>query len=306
MRDSETDRFIAGVAREGAADGFESGFASRTVQRILEEESASHLVRQAAVRPPGVWPLAGHWVRPALALAGAVLLVLAVDWSMPHRLSSDGVAPAEYRLSDGSEVSLAPGSHLLVRRFRFHSSRRVQLEGEAFFVVAHEARPFQVSTPNAAVTVTGTRFNVRSRGGQTTVSVEEGGVLVQSRDGASGEGDRSLAPGRNADRLQLGPGQSALVTAQGVLSEDRYSVEEALSWREGGLTLVELPLVEILAELERRFAVRLESDPSVRQLPATYISREAPSVESVLDAVCFALNLRYRPIRDGYRIETAP
>uniref|UniRef100_UPI003FEEB2B9 FecR family protein n=1 Tax=Phocaeicola sp. TaxID=2773926 RepID=UPI003FEEB2B9 len=91
-----------------------------------------------------------------------------------HRTAAAGDAPSAYNtldipaggeyayvLPDGTKVRLNSMTRL---RYPVHftgSERRVELQGEAYFEVAHDARkPFIVRTGRGDITVYGTRFNV--------------------------------------------------------------------------------------------------------------------------------------------------
>ena len=171
----------------------------------------------------------------------------------------------------------------------------MRLTGEAYFEVATEEKPFVVETFNGRIVVTGTRFNVRAWPSEaapaTEVALEEGAVRVET-----------ISSGY---ALALEPGQSARLLGRELALDDRKSIPDAMSWRSGGISLVDVPLADIADELSRRFDMRIELDLSVRSRLATYVDPEQRSVEDVLDAICFALDLRYRPIQGGYRIEPA-
>lgn len=85
----------------------------------------------------------------------------------------------EIELPDGTSVTLNANSKLA---YNSKKSRVVQLEGEAFFEVVKKIETnenFQVITPDLAVTVLGTSFNVNARNDQTKVYLEEGIVELK-------------------------------------------------------------------------------------------------------------------------------
>jgi len=154
-------------------------------------------------------------------------------------------------LPDGSVLALNTGSSVQVRFYE--SERRVRLEqGEVFFsVVPGQGRPFVVDVGQAAVTVTGTRFNVRRDAGQVSVAVASGSVEV--------------AGGRwwNRTVRRLGAAQAVQVAGGALLSEVSAADIEALTaWRQGKVVFDAAPLAEIVAEMNRYRTrpVRLRSE----------------------------------------------
>jgi ferric-dicitrate binding protein FerR (iron transport regulator) len=86
------------------------------------------------------------------------------------------------RLSDGTLVSLAPGTTLRTPSNYGTRDRIVEPEGEAVFTVTHDvSRPFAMRAPRVVATDLGTRFAVRAFAGDSTtdVVVAEGVVAVR-------------------------------------------------------------------------------------------------------------------------------
>src|SRR5690606_35324362 len=106
----------------------------------------------------------------------------------------------EYRLSDGSRITLGAGSRIRVDYTA--AARRLTVEaGEAFFAVARDPqRPFVVHAGSGTITALGTAFNVRSLAGRVVVTVVEGKVEVEGHPSA----DTDAQDGAS----QLGAGQT--------------------------------------------------------------------------------------------------
>lgn len=144
---------------------------------------------------------AARVVRPMLRViyrAAVVLLPLAavMVW---NRLSDERAGPAaakiadvvrveagengrEVSLSDGSQVSLSPGATLEYAG-NFAENRMVRLYGEASFIVAEAAgSPFTADCGALTVTVTGTRFVLRSAedGRSAEIRLTEGEVTARA------------------------------------------------------------------------------------------------------------------------------
>ena len=96
-----------------------------------------------------------------------------------------GTTARTFTLVDGSRVTLDPGSTLGYGPGFNVNGRRVRLQGEAFFEVAHNPeQPFCVVTDEVVTKVLGTSFTVRAIPGdrQVTVAVKTGRVSVYTRE----------------------------------------------------------------------------------------------------------------------------
>lgn len=235
-----------------------------------------------------------RWRWPA-AVAALVVAVSAVWALRPASITAPAGEVVAALLPDGSRVELAPGSE--VRYARGFSAlwgadtRRLALDGEAFFDVVTDSRPFVVETHDAAVTVLGTRFVVRARAGDlapgTRVVVEEGSVRV---DGAE-------------QSVVLAPGQAARVAADVPLSAEPSSALRATAWRRGGFAVENAPLADVLAEVERRFGVVAEAGPGVPlDLPMTLYYGADADADVVIHDLSLAAGLRYTPVQGGFRV----
>ena len=82
-------------------------------------------------------------------------------------------------------------------------SARVSMpEGEAVFdVAADHSRPFLIAAGDRTVRVVGTRFDVRRRAGQLSVTVDRGVVEVRPNEVSTGRAFR-LHPGQRLDHAQ--------------------------------------------------------------------------------------------------------
>lgn len=100
------------------------------------------------------------------------------------------------RLPDGSEVTLNESSILSFQIPFAKDSRRVSLEGEAYFQIAKGTVPFDVKHGNASVRAYGTIFNVNAYN-STAIST----LLI--------EGSIGIRPGESEKEKMLIPGQLA-------------------------------------------------------------------------------------------------
>ena len=91
----------------------------------------------------------------------------------------------KFQLPDGSTGFLNSGSHLKYP-VQFIGERKVELVGEAYFDVVHNAEiPFHVNTRNLDIKVLGTTFNVIANEGETTeeIVLQTGKVNVSLKEG---------------------------------------------------------------------------------------------------------------------------
>jgi len=123
-------------------------------------------------------------------------------------------------LPDGSHVWLNAASSLKYPVTFSGNERRVELTGEAYFEVAHNAAlPFKVKTETQEVEVLGTHFNIKAYEDERSVKTTllEGSVRVSDQSG----------------RIKLlRPGQQAVHTST-QLSVSDIDTEEAVAWKNG-------------------------------------------------------------------------
>ncbi|HEX3887066.1 MAG TPA: FecR domain-containing protein [Phenylobacterium sp.] len=238
-----------GVALEvqAAAPAIAEGLAAAPPRRSL--------ARRRAARG---WLIAG-------GLAAAATLALAVtplSLLVAPKAQTFATGKGEHRtvrLADGSVIEMNAGSRLTVTLGR--DRRHVVLpQGEALFdVAADKARPFVIDAGDRTVRVVGTRFDVRHRGSELSVTVERGVVEVGPYDGGPGHTWR-LHPGQRLDTAQGAP-IATLSTA------DPQQVE---GWRTGRLIYRDQPLGDVIADLNEQFPrpIVLE-DPALAKVPVS-------------------------------------
>ncbi len=309
----DLDRVLAGVPTDEAAglrqvwdlsgreasDAFPDAAEIERVWDALAAHAAApkgSALRHVAPRGPARRPV--RRLRPWMAVAATLLLGLAMGlswWLLPVVQTASPGQRLAVTLPDGSRVELNSGTSLRYPR-RFGATRAVHLDGEAFFDVDAETRPFVVHTYNADVTVLGTLFNVRSwrrsMAPGTTVTLTEGRV--------------ALAPlGRPTDAVELLPGQTHRIAAGARMPAppDTSAVVHALAWRTGDLVFKDQWLGVILEDVERRFDVAVTLQPvTLRQRRLTLASRNPGRAETVLRDISVALGLHYRETAHGWEI----
>ncbi len=216
---------------------------------------------------------ARSWRRyPALAASVAVVVLGCVWWLR------GGFGATSYSTTVGEQksVALADGSVLTLNavsevRIRYTAQYRdIQLRsGEALFNVAKDAqRPFRVLTEDSVIQAVGTRFNVRRRHEDTTVTVIEGRVKVA---GVAPSAARASSEGKDFHSLDawvaVAAGQRAHVDAPGVVKVSTADTAANTAWRERRLIFESRPLREVVAEFNLYNAPPIEiRDPALNDI----------------------------------------
>jgi ferric-dicitrate binding protein FerR (iron transport regulator) len=174
-------------------------------------------------------------------------------------------------LGDGTQVLLAPDSKLFVPSEFGQNIRPVKLDGAASFTVAQNTSgDFRVYIRNAVINSKSTKFVVSLRGADTAVLVKvtEGSVGVDVRKSVS---------------KTVSAGQTVVVESGGNIRDATPDeAEEAASWADGKLTMINRPLREVLPQLQRWY----NQDVSVRDLK---LLDKTATVRTSLDSSSAAL-----------------
>jgi transmembrane sensor len=269
------------------------------LKRVIERRDAADVIpidsRRPATRPlaPTVAP-ARRWQRFAIPAAAAAVLAVGVSYYR-HSAENGGYTPGSgatqtfattigqrdsVRLADGTRVMLAPRSRLTVAAGYGDKMREVELQGEAYFDVHHDAaKPFVVHAGDADIRDLGTTFTVRATGGQgVRVAVTSGSVSLAQ-----------MTTTANAAAEVLRPGDAGTLGADGrTLVERGGTTEPDTAWTHGRLVFREAPVGTVRAELQRWYGIDLQIDSSFasRHLSMTF---EGESVDRVLEVIGLSL-----------------
>ena len=188
-------------------------------------------------------------------------------------------------LPDGSEAILAPGTTLRYTIAASTGVRELRLDGQAVFSVRHDtARPFRVQTARALIEDLGTTFAVREYAADTVVrvAVRTGAVSVHT----------AAAPGTTA--VTLHQGEAARVEPGGTVVRLAGSDSAAWAWTAGRLVFDNTPLSDVLAELQRWYAVEFQlEDSTVLRQHVTGAFQSAAPLSEVLDILGPIVHARF-------------
>ncbi len=174
----------------------------------------------------------------AILLAGSYFFLNTLDQSYSTQLAER----TEVQLPDNSQVILNADSQISFSEKKWTKERNVELDGEAFFKVA-KGKKFTVSTASGTVSVLGTQFNVENRTDFFEVTCYEGLVSVLY----------------NNKERKLPAGTSFLVV-NGKVMDDTAIKNGQPSWVNNESSFKSIPLKYVLAEFERQFNVKVETE----------------------------------------------
>ena len=166
----------------------------------------------------------------------------------PQEFKTEVAKPKQYRLSDGTQVHLNGKSQISYSENP--DSRHVSLQaGEVYFDVARDIeRPFEINTKWGEITVLGTAFNVDADSNGLTVTVDEGHVQVDLQQ-----------------PYDLYAGQRITLSQDGTISLEDVSEQNRHDWRDGWYSVNQLPLEQLLNQLQHYSAKEIIAEPAIRQ-----------------------------------------
>lgn len=186
-------------------------------------------------------------------------------------------------LNDGTAIILNANSRLTWKNdWKNDTVRYAELEGEAFFDVAHvniskpdhpdienkSARlPFRVQTSDLLIDVLGTTFNVADRRGETKVYLESGSIQLGLLDSLTTDDqyskDRIRVPGRTStvrNPIIMEPGESLAYSArsQKLKQHESETAESMTEWKDGTLAYHDIDFKQMLEHLEDIYGKHFE------------------------------------------------
>ncbi|MBD3630303.1 FecR domain-containing protein [Cyclobacterium sp.] len=152
-------------------------------------------------------------------------------------------------LPDASKIWVNANSKIRFPEKFSRDSREVFLEGEAFFEVSHDGnRPFRVHSGELTTEVLGTKFNIKSQGKNTDVTLLEGKVSVKINK--EKEGILILNPGQLAAYRQGNPEKLQLAT---------FESQDPFLWKDGLIHFKNENIKNIMESLENWYGVSIKT-----------------------------------------------
>jgi ferric-dicitrate binding protein FerR (iron transport regulator) len=207
--------------------------------KVEEELLALHNKKKSAAKVVQIRPF--DVVLRVAAVISIVLLGYMLFFQENVSTITTGIGEKQMvSLPDRSSVQLNARSNLVYQAGKWENKRKVELSGEAYFIVAKGSR-FDVNTKDGVISVLGTQFNVRSREAYFEVECYEGHVAV-----VTDEDTVHLLAGNG---LRFIDGEKLLRPVK--VSEPAWTRDES--------SFESVPYEEVLAEFERQFEVSIET-----------------------------------------------
>jgi transmembrane sensor len=182
----------------------------------------------------------------------------------------------EQVLPDGSVVSLHAGSQVTYPEKFSAKNRNVELEGEAYFKVAHDkTKPFIVASHDAMVKVLGTQFNVNTHSSTGTMEVvlTSGKVSVYYKQ-------------KPQDKVLLLPGEKAeFIVGRKEIHKSTNTDPNYMAWKTRVLVFNNETLAQVVNTLYNVYQTQVKIDDiklSGCRVTATF---EDQSLQSVLEVL---------------------
>jgi len=223
--------------------------------------------------------LMSPWIKITMAATLAILVGMTI---LMQLYTKTFTVPAgqhgSIMLPDHSHVRLNAQTTITYKPILWVFSRKVSLEGEAFFEVI-PGKKFAVTSKSAKTVVMGTSFNIYSRNGNYQVTCVSGKVKVIENQGKN--------------EVVILQGQNAALNQQGILNiQTGISIEQTISWLEYKLSFTSVPLQQVFEEIERQYGIVIQIPGD---LTNTYTGtfKRSSSVEQTLNLICKPFNLKF-------------
>ncbi len=198
----------------------------------------------------------------------------------------------EITLNDGTRIWLNSNSTLHIANMDDKGQRRVCLNGEAYFEVAHDEHlPFVVQTGSHEVQVLGTKFNVFAYKDQENFSVR----LY--------EGSVDVSDAQKSTTIRLSPDEEARLSDNGQLVKGSFDKEESLLWIEGIYYFEDTDYGSILRQMKEYYKVDFDvRRPEVLGYRCTCKFRQEDGLKHILDVLSGIHRFEYEWSDDGQTV----
>ncbi|MEO5891668.1 MAG: FecR domain-containing protein [Ferruginibacter sp.] len=239
-----------------------------------------------------------------LATQGSISLIKAADGAIAYKTDSlnysavddgnnlntlrnpRGSNAISITLSDGTKVWLNAASSLTYPTIFAGPQRKVIINGEAYFEVAHnEVKPFLVSKGAMQITVLGTHFNVNAYDDEKNIKTTllEGSVKV-----STGATNKIIKPGQQAivsDEAVVDAATNHNNNAAGIIIT-QPSIDEVMAWKNGIFKFQGASIQTLMRQIEKWYDVQIVYEGTISKHFIATIPRtvSAANVFKILEA----------------------
>jgi transmembrane sensor len=190
---------------------------------------------------------------------------------------------SQITLYDGTKVWLNSGTKLKYPVVFGSNSRRVILEGEAFFDVAKDSKhPFVVNSGKLQVEVLGTRFNVCAypEDNEFSTTLEEGSVNAVNTI--------------NGKFAKMNPGEQVVLNREtDGLNLQKVDIDLYTSWKENLLKFDDATFGEVIKKMERWYDVKITVAPGINTKERYTMTIKTESLREMLQLVSKTTKINY-------------
>ncbi len=189
-------------------------------------------------------------------------------------------------LSDSTIVWLNADSKLRYPKFFLKNldTRKVILEGEAYFDVAHNTeQPFIVETNSIDVKVLGTQFNVSSYPNHEVISTTlvKGSVSINEKN-------------KQENSILITPDQQASFNKNSnELSSKFVNTENYTAWIQKRIVFDKMPFAHILEKIERTYNVNIQNNNEELNKELFTGEFDVENIETIFKALSTSINFEY-------------
>lgn len=195
-------------------------------------------------------------------------------------------------LSDGTKVCLNAGSTFTYPSLFADHTRKVKLDGEAFFEVSPDKeKPFVVHTHVCDVEVLGTKFNVDAYEKEKNFSAAlmEGRIKVKNNN-------------HPTHVVDLYPDQKVTLSGE-KLAVSHISDYDIYRWKEGLICFKDLDFIHLMERIEKYYGIELViENPSLSKHSFSGTFRISDGIENLLRVLQKDVDYHYTRSEDGNTI----
>lgn len=220
------------------------------------------------------------WIKELVKIAAVITLTLTLSVSYRHFFPDESLlalqkieTPAGQRVSielaDGTLVWLNSRSQIQYPTVFSDDKRKIKLEGEAYFEVAHnEKKPFIVETSYGNIEVLGTKFNLEA--------------YPESRSFVTSLFEGSVKVNRGKQQIILSPNQMSFLD-NGSLKAAKITDFTPYRWREGLICFKDESFINIMKKFEKSYGVEIRIETS--KVSNSYYSGKFRQYDGITNAL---------------------